>query len=232
MRQNLVYPPKGLAPPMQGGYNYTNTGYILLSMIAEKASGEPYSLLLNNLIKKAGLKDTFYPVPKMDEGVKQRMVHGYSFNLYENPELLGRDVSNNNLSWGAAAGGIVSNSADIIHWVEGLFISNKILDNGQKKQLGSLVSFATGKHIVQVTAKDPKGFGLGVVQQYVPSIGRFWFYEGSTLGFRSVYIYVPSTGIIISAAVNSAVYSGTDKIGGLIENLYEAVLSSGGMRRK
>ena len=168
----------------------------------------------------------------MDEGVKQRMVHGYSFNLYENPELLGRDVSNNNLSWGAAAGGIVSNSADIIHWVEGLFISNKILDNGQKKQLGSLVSFATGKHIVQVTAKDPKGFGLGVVQQYVPSIGRFWFYEGSTLGFRSVYIYVPSTGIIISAAVNSAVYSGTDKIGGLIENLYEAVLSSGGMRRK
>lgn len=117
----LVYKDK-YTPPIRTGYDYTNTGYILMEMILNKQCKQRYKALLQEkIITPLGLKNTFYPVPKAEKAMEKRLVSGYGYNVYVNPELVGKDVRKNNLSWGAAAGGIVANSEDVLHWAAALF---------------------------------------------------------------------------------------------------------------
>lgn len=174
---SFVYPNNPFTPPLKTGYFYTNTGYILSDLIIEKAAHSPFSKeLMNRTIKLANLFNTFYPVPNQDQAVTARMAHGYNYNQYDNPAIVGKDQLSNNLSWAAAAGGLVANTEDIIKWVKALFIDETILDNAQKKKLMSLVSFKDGKPVSQTTETDPRAFGLGVAQVYMKddNIGRFF----------------------------------------------------------
>ncbi len=220
----LVYK-KGFNPPLRTGYDYTNTGYILMDMILQQQTKLPYAkLLVRDIFKPLKLHNSYYPVPKMEEAVKKRLVSGYAFNVYSYPELVGRDMKNNNLSWAGAAGGIVANSEDVLHWVQALFEEDLLLNKAQKKQMQELVSTENGKPIERTDSENSEGFGLGIVQKYDPNIGRFWFYEGETLGYRSFYIYVPCNKVIIVALFNSATNSENDHGGALMTALYNEVL--------
>lgn len=231
---DFVYPKYNLQPPLKSGYYYTNTGYVLLDLIVEKMTGHPFQEeLTNRTIKRAHLSNTYYPVPIIAPNIQTRIAHGYSYNQYENPELLGADLTNNNLSWAGAAGAIVSNTEDIIKWVQALFLEETVLDSKQKNKLESMISLATGKPITEVTEKDPHGFGLGVTKSYDADLGRFWFYEGETLGFRALYVYVPCNKFIIANAYNSATNSENDHSKELIKQVYKLVLDRyAGMRCK
>ncbi|MBJ7900877.1 MAG: serine hydrolase [Cyanobacteria bacterium RI_101] len=227
---DIVYPRQvSVTPPLKSGYFYSNTAYLLSGMILERRFQETYAQLLERyLIKPYGLTQTFYPIPDKPPEVKQRLAQGYSFNNYDNPELLGREVSENNLSWAGAAGGIVANTEDIIRWVKVLFTDSGLLDQGQQRQLRQLVSLQTGKPIAGITPEDPKGFGLGVLQAYRPELGKFWFYQGETIGYRALYLYFPCNQTIVALAVNSAVDDSNDALGKLAEKLYQGILKDSG----
>lgn len=225
---SFVYPRDNFSPPLKDGYFYTNTGYVLTDLIIEKATQHSFQTeLINRTIKPANLTNTYYPIPTVEKKIEKRIAHGYNYNQYDNPALLGADIVNNNLSWAAAAGGIIANSADVIKWVKALFIDDTILDTSQKKKLMHLISLATGKPIAETTKDAPQGFGLGVAQMYSKnkSIGNFWFYEGETLGFRAVYIYVPCNGVIISSIFNSATNTENDHSKELIMHTYRLILA-------
>ncbi|MCC5791705.1 MAG: beta-lactamase family protein [Legionellaceae bacterium] len=221
---DLVYS-KQFSPPLTTGYEYTNTGYVLLDMILAQTTKKSYAtLLLEQIFQPLQLKNSFYPVPAVSPAVAKRLIAGYGYNVYTNPELLGRNMKANNLSWGGAAGGIVANSADVVRWVEALFIGDRLLTPAQKTKMQQMVSTETGEAIKQTDAEHPRGFALGIIQSYDPEIGRFWFYEGETLGFRSFYMYVPCNQVIISALFNSATNAENDHGGELILALYQQVL--------
>ncbi len=221
---DLVYP-KQFNPPRKSGYFYSNTGYVLMDMILSMKYKETFRRQLEKkIISFLGLKNTYYPVPNFSTDVLAKMVHGYSFNIYSNPELLGQDITENNLSWGGAAGALVSNSEDVIRWVENLFIGDLLLNTAQKMRMQTLVSVKTGKPLEQTNADEPRGFGLGIIQAFDPEIGRYWFYEGETLGYRALYLYVPCNEVIISALFNSATNSENDHAGELIKTLYANLL--------
>lgn len=201
---NIVYS-KDYNPPIKKGYFYSNTGYVLMDKILEKAHKKDLATQLQNkIIKPLNLKNTFYPVPSYPKEVLSRMVRGYSFNVYDNPELLGKDVTENNLSWAGAAGALLANSEDVVRWASHLFTDDNFLSPAQRKRMQTMISVATAKPITQVSKEDPRGFGLGIVQAYNKNLGLYWFYEGETLGYRAVYVYVPEKQIIISAMFNSA----------------------------
>jgi D-alanyl-D-alanine carboxypeptidase len=224
---NFVYPSESFQPPLKNTYFYSNTGYILSAMIVEKASNMSYTdLLQSRIIHPEHLDNTFYPMDTMNNEIKSRLASGYSFNQYDNPEWLGKDVNSVNLSWAGAAGGMVSNTEDIIKWVKALFLTNDILDPSQKEKLEKLISTKTGKPITITSPIDPRGFGLGVVQSYDDKIGRFWLYEGETLGFRALYMYVPCSGVIISSIYNSATNSENDHAGELMTSIYKFALKN------
>ncbi len=218
-----VYPSGATNPPLRTGYFYSNTGYQLVDMIVEKTTKQTFNEALSTrLITPLALKNTFYPVPELSNEQKARMAHGYQYNSYDNPLLVGKDVTNMNLGWAGAAGGIIATTEDIILWVKELF-TGSLLDDAQKKKLTSLHSTVSGKAIERVSRADPQGFGLGVVCKLLTENEEmdFWFYEGKTMGFRALYIYVPSTGILIASAFNSSPDDANDHAHELIMQAYQ-----------
>lgn len=221
----LVYPVNN-NPPRVTNFFYSNTGYVLLDMILTKAYQEPFDkLIATKTLKPLALNNTFYPVPTYPPEVLARLAHGYSYNIYDNPELLGQDVTENNLSWAGAAGALVSNSKDVVHWIEDLFINDKLLTPEQKAKMQHLISTTTNQPISHVSLKDPRGFGLGIVEAIDEKMGRYWFYEGQTLGYRAFYMYNPCNKVIIVALFNSSTNSENDHGGELLQQLFQQIKS-------
>ena len=63
----------------------------------------------------------------------------------------------------------------------------------------TLVSNKTGLPLSEVSADDPVGFGLGLGRFYRKEMGgAYWFYEGETLGFRTIFAYWPHDDLLIT----------------------------------
>ncbi len=222
---DLAYPPGKLSPPLKSGFFYSNTNYILAALIIENATHKSLEReLQSRILTPVHLNNTYYVLANPEAAIQNRLAHGYAYNQYDNPAMLGKDISEVNLSWAAGAGGLISNSEDIIKWVKSLLIEDRILNRSQQSQLKSLVSQTTGQPITQTVESDAHGFGLGVAQIDASNknkdLGKVWFYEGETLGFRAIYWYKECNGVILSATFNSATNSENDHIDKLLEPIY------------
>ena len=221
---NLIYPKKR-NPRRKPGYFYSNTGYVLMDMMLSARYKMPFKQLLEDkIIKATGLKNTYYPLPDYTSQQLHGMARGYAWNIYDNPELLGQDVTEMNLSWAGAAGGIIATSEDVLHWVEDLFVSERLLTKAEKNKMQQMISLDSGKPITSTDKENHRGFGLGIAQIYDEKIGRFWFYEGQTLGYRALYMYVPCNKVIVVALFNSATNGENDKAGKLLQDIYQETL--------
>ena len=195
------------APAPTRGYNYSNTNYILAAMIIERATGDTYRAeLKRRLLEPLGLTNTFYSPNVYAASVTNRMVSGYFYNTGPGNEtfaqFVGKDMRLSDMSWASAAGGIVSTPEDVTRWARALYTGD-MLASKQRRELMTVVSTKTGKPIAATTASNPEGFGLGVVQATRAPIGTFWFYEGATLGYRMIHIWLPKSGVICAVGINS-----------------------------
>lgn len=229
-----AYPtPTNQLPPSTGWF-YSNTNYILAGLIAEKASGKSLKQLYQTgIFDPLYMKDSFYEPRALPESVLARMSSGYFNNPtcgeYE-PDckvaplapLVGKDMRRADITWAGAAGGIVSTPRDLQRWVRGLF-GGRVLPPKQLEEMTELVSSDTGNPIRETTAKEPRGFGLGLAAVYAPGLGHLWFYEGITLGYRAVYFYFPKDDLVITAITNSQAPEGKDELPPLALKLYELV---------
>jgi len=67
---DAAYPSNANQLPVNKGYYYSNTNYILAAMIAEKAAGKSFSSLVHELvIEPHGLTSTFYEASSYPESV-------------------------------------------------------------------------------------------------------------------------------------------------------------------
>ena len=205
------------------GYSYSNTNYVLAEMIIEKVTHDSYRhQLYTRLIKPLGLRDLYYRAHLYPRPVTAREPAGYFF-VNQGPTipgLVGRDVSRWSLSWARGAGGIISTTHDMTVWERALY-DGRLLPAKQQAELLSLVSMKTGKPIKRTSLADPGGFGLGVGQGTHPKFGTVWLYEGGTLGFRTLHIYFPKSGVIMAMGLNS--YSATDRILALAAAAHDTV---------
>ena len=211
------------------GYYYSNTAYILSQLIIEKASGHSYAYeLQSRFFKPLGLANTYYSSDVYPQAIRARTVPGYFANTSaENAglrPLLGRDVRNFSVSWAQGAGAIVSTPSDLVRWVRALY-RGSVLAQRQRQELLSIVSTKSGKPIAITSPDDPRGFGLGVVQMTKDPLGRFWFYEGETLGYRVVYAYLPKKDLVFAVGANSAPTGSEDQVGQLMVAVYKTIES-------
>ena len=246
----FVDPANGQHFPTPSGWFYSNTNYILAGLIIEAASGMNYEQALTTMIlEPLGLNDTFYangphPGPAA-AGPHLARVPRALFLLQDcldyQPKpcrvstvapLIGKDMRTGNLSWAAEAGAIVSTPHDLALWIRALF-EKRVIPDKQLKEMTTLVSNKTGKPIPEATPDDPVGFGLGLGRFYRKELGgAYWFYEGETLGFRTIFAYWPQFDLLITGAVNSRPPNGEDKfgpavIGGAFMALQQAGLPDG-----
>lgn len=211
------------------GYSYSNTNYVLGEMIIQKVTQHSYRHELQaRIIRPLHLHHLYYRSDTYPRSVTRREPAGYFFNT-QTPGfsgLMGRDVSRTTLSWARGAGGIIATTRAMTVWEHALY-GGSLLPAQQEKELLSLVSVKTGKPIKHTTPGDPEGFGLGVAQLTTPQTGRIWYYEGETLGFRTLHMYLPKSGLIVAMGLNSQ--PTVDRIGMLALGVYRTLKADGAL---
>ncbi|WP_298628021.1 serine hydrolase [uncultured Legionella sp.] len=230
-------PEKPLKVNKENYYEYCNSNYILAALVIEKVTQDSFENQLKKRILNSShhLNTAYYPAGAdgvaVGNEIKAKRVHGY---YYDEKSKKVVDTIGNDLSWAGAAGAIVATTEDVVRWVQMLY-HGTLIDSAKREktliELESVVSSKTGRPIATVTAEDPAGFGLGVAYRYDnESKQRFWFYEGSTLGFRVMYLWSPCNDVTTVVALNSKGAEGNpdskmgDHIGLANQNLYEAVI--------
>jgi serine beta-lactamase-like protein LACTB len=156
---------------------YTNTGYILLGMMIEKVSGQPYARFLQKRIfEPLNLKHTRYDsVTDLIPG----MVSGYT--LGPKPAYFW------SVTQKYAAGGLVSNAEDLARWT-------LALHSGQVVKPESLARMLTPTRL-RNGKEEPYGYGLGFRQSQG---NRLVGHGGSVSGFEC---YVEADPTVKAAAV-------------------------------
>jgi D-alanyl-D-alanine carboxypeptidase len=188
------------------GYYYSNTAYQMCDLIIEKATGHSYTANLESLIKTAGLNETYFDKNIYPKDIQDREVAGYFTNNSENNRglfpFLGQDMRPYSLSWGQAAGGIVSTPRDLALWVRDLY-TGPLLANAQRAELKTLISMKTGQPLKIPTPSDQGGYGLGIERSLFEPLGTVWLYQGVSLGYRTAWVYLPKYDAVYVVSLNS-----------------------------
>jgi D-alanyl-D-alanine carboxypeptidase len=231
---DAAYPKPTNELPVSKGYHYSNTNYVLAGIIAEKASRMSFRDLVHQLvIEPYGLTSTFYETSIYPKSVIKRLSHGHFENEacaeYQpkckdtwNAPIIGRDMRNDSVSWMQSAGGGISNARDVDRWMRAVF-GGKVVPAKQQEEWTQLVSMKTGEPIATISVDDPGGFALGLGKKILGPLGAQWFYEGESLGYRTLYVWVADQDLMITVQTNSQPPDGTDKLGEAVSALYEIV---------
>lgn len=193
--------------PAGHGYHYSDTGYILLGLIIEKAAGESYyQLLRSRFLEPLELPNT-HPANRRDiSGV----VPGY---LPED-NALGlptKTVLNNELVFDPSSewtgGGVISNVADLARWASLLYQGEAMVHPYLEEMLSS-------------SSEDNSNYGLGVSISET-RMGVAYGHAGQFPGYRTSIAYYPEQQLAIAVQVNTDVGADT---GRYITRLVEALV--------
>jgi CubicO group peptidase (beta-lactamase class C family) len=159
---------------------YSNTNYVLLSLILEKIYKKPYAdLLKQKVATPLGLKDTYYG-GKIDT----KKGEAYSYN-YTNRWVKEAETDP---SVPLGAGGVVSTPADLIRFEEGIF-STKLVKPETLEQMK--------------TKKDV--FGIGMFA-FPFNEKQGYGHDGAIDGFSSMVGYFPDDKVSFSFISNGSNY--------------------------
>ncbi|MEY9947651.1 serine hydrolase domain-containing protein [Kitasatospora sp. GAS1066B] len=218
-------------------YSYSNTNYVALGLVAEKASGQRLGDLIQQRI--AGplqLKNT-YLVTGSDSVKSPALAHGYEPDAAQLAPVLppgtpagtafagpARPAGHVDTTWinpstEWAAGGMVSTAQDWARFDTAL-MSGKLLAPAQLKEMQTTVAEESG---------NPNRYGLGL-EQVVTPCGTVWGHVGQVPGYssedytdatghRTVSVFTttifglaaPKTGPADQALVNAAVCTMLDQ---------------------
>lgn len=214
-------------PHSTKGFDYSDTNYLILAMIIEKATKESFeNELQKRLLKAYVLKDTFYFVKPYPNSILKLLPKSYYYGQTSGKLKFGEEVTSANMSMAGAAGAIITTTHELTTWVKLLF-SGELLAPAQQKELLQLVWMKNGVPITATNKDATGGFGLGIVEAYGADIGRFWIYAGDTTGFRAIYMMSQCNKVIVALALNSSPFvDSTVKEHGkdLLFDIYKAVL--------
>lgn len=219
----------GPTPP----WRYINTNYTLAAMIIEKVAGMSFADALRTyLFGPLRLTDMYYQPQVPPPSVLDAMASGYSeqslceeadhvpppCKRFPLDDLLGHDMKTANRSGDDGSGGIVGSLPGVARWVRAL-LGGRLLPPRQQAELLSLVSQKSGKPIPVTSAADPRGYALGIGQDWLPLTDTpLWSYEGETFGYEVLWGQRVGDDAVVVIAQNSATANNH------IAALYETVL--------
>lgn len=175
---------------------YSNANYILLGYIIEKLTGKSYAENLRSRItNRIGLKNTSVGSkinPKNNEA------YSYSFN---GVNWIVEDETDMSLPGGAGA--VVSNTGDLIKFVDALFNKKLVSETSLSKM---------------TTIKD--GYGMGMFQ--APFYDKKGYtHNGGIDGFSSSLVYFPGDKLEVALLMNGLAYQMNDIMIGVLSICYD-----------
>ena len=198
------HPPQ-FAP--DASYEYNNTNYALLGLIAEKAGGRPLAQQLQDrLFGPVGLKQTSLPAAD-DTSIPAPYAHGYMYGgsfyaLADDPypadmqaaaqagTLQPIDYTNQNSSYATAAGGAISTADDLATWMKAL-VSGKVFNADFHQQ------WLTSLQPEDPQAPDGQKYGYGISYQRFGPNAAMYYHGGELPGFNSFMGYDPDNDVTL-----------------------------------
>jgi len=201
--------------PPGAKYEYVNTNYALLGLVAEKVDGKSLAQAMQDrLFGPLGLQHTLLPASTVST-IHEPFSHGYLYGSSSvalvgeppySPEvraaaragtLLPKDYTELNHSFAAAAGGVISTSDDLATWIKAL-VAGRVFDPAyQRRWLDSLEPEDSSK---------PNGqkYGYGIAQvSWGPN--TIHFHGGETPGYNSKISYDPANDMTLIVWTNLTV---------------------------
>ena len=197
--------PPQFAP--DASYEYNNTNYMLLGLIAEKAGGRPLSQQFEDrLFVPFGLEHTSLPAAD-DTSLPTPYSHGYMYGgsiyaLADDPypadvsaaarsgALQPVDYTHQNSSYATAAGGAISTAADLATWMQAL-VSGKVFNADFHEQ------WLTSLQAEDPDVPDGQKYGYGITYQRFGPNAAMYYHGGEMPGFNSFMGYDPDNDVTL-----------------------------------
>lgn len=162
-------------------YRYSNSGYALLALIVEKASGKRYAAFLHDRIfAPLGMNDTI----AYEKGVSTVAHRAYGYSLVDGKW---RRTDQSSTSAVLGDGGIYSSIEDMAKWDAALY-DDRLLDAGSRK-LAATPWTKTDDPAVEY------GYGWRIS-------GDSQWHSGETIGFRNVIVRYPQARLTVVVLTN------------------------------
>jgi D-alanyl-D-alanine carboxypeptidase len=187
-------------------YEYNNTNYYLLGLVAEKIDGKPLAAVFQDrLFRPIGLKNTFLPAAASN-AIPEPLAHGYlygstSYALADAPypadlvaaaragTLEPNDDTWQNPSAYFAAGGVISTADDLAAWMNAL-VGGKVLDaEFQERWLAAPEGPVPGEPSMQ-----KYGYGILTLSWAGNTI---YYHEGEMPGYQSFMGHDPANDVTL-----------------------------------
>ncbi|MEU9302940.1 serine hydrolase domain-containing protein [Streptomyces sp. NPDC048269] len=202
--------PPNFAP--DASYEYSNTNYALLGLVAEKAGGRPLAQQFRDrLFTPLGLKGTSLP-DLHDRSLPAPYSHGYmyggtSYALVDEPypaemreaaragKLAPVDYTHQNPSYATAAGGVVSTADDLATWIKAL-VTGKVLNPASQQQ------WLRSPQAEDPAAPDGQKYGYGIAYQRFGPNAAMYYHGGELPGFNSFIGHDPDNDVTLVVWTN------------------------------
>ncbi|HEV7852255.1 MAG TPA: serine hydrolase domain-containing protein [Mycobacterium sp.] len=195
--------PANAAPDTE--YEYNNTNYALLGVIAEKAGGRPLGEQLHDrLFGRLGLQQTSLPAND-DTAIPTPYSHGYMYGgsayaMVDDPypadlKAAGRagtlkpvDYTHQNPSYAHAAGGVISTADNLAAWMRAL-VSGKVFNADYQQQ------WRDSLRAEDPNNRDGQKYGYGISYQRFSPTAAMYYHGGEMPGFNSFMGYDPDADV-------------------------------------
>jgi CubicO group peptidase (beta-lactamase class C family) len=170
-----AYAARPLAFAPGTNWSYSNTNYMILGRVVERASGESLrDFFARRIFKPLAMRNTFYP-PFADDN---RLAAGYTSFALSEPEAIAADAR-----WAFAAGGLLSTPTDLLKWNLAL-MDGEILKPESLKLMTEARKLADG---------SDSGYAGGLFVSIDPNGVESWEHGGATSGFLAENLIIPAT---------------------------------------
>ncbi|CAM5573571.1 Beta-lactamase family protein OS=Streptomyces tendae OX=1932 GN=GUR47_27100 PE=4 SV=1 [Streptomyces tendae] len=153
------------------GWDYSNTGYLLVGMIIERVTGHTYGEeIRKRIIQPLHLCETYVPRGTTVPGPHPR---GYAQSGEDAPLV---DVTRMSPSVGDAAGSVISSGTDVNRFL-GALLRGELLRPAELRNM--MTTRPTGN-------ADGRAYGLGLESRPLPGGGLYWGHTGDFLGYETM----------------------------------------------
>ena len=150
-------------------FKYTNTNYIVLSLLAEKVTHRPLAeQITQRITEPLGLTHTYYPGPG-EEDIRGTHPHGYHRNSSAEEW---KDITRMDPSWAGGAGAMISTPSELGTFIQATF-NGTLLTQDSITEMKKTVDTGQPNH----------GYGLGIFSMPLSCGGEAWGHSGGLPGY-------------------------------------------------
>jgi len=171
------------------GFRYSNTNYLLLAMIATKATGASLSTELRNRFwRPLGLRNTYLSME--DEIPQEKLAHVWGDNFEKGGSI--RDLtylpraSHESITYGSS--GVFTTAGDLAVWSQSLF-NGKVL---KKSSLDQMLK----------TGRQKFGLGVQLFSRNITNGEKAYGHGGGNIGTSAYMAYLPNYNVSLAVMIN------------------------------